>query len=169
MTFSFIRDGKQVEREVRLRVTPRLVPDADSSPPSYLVFGGLVFQPLTRSFLELYDDPPSHMVDLYLHRNAHTSDRSGVIVLSRVLPAAINRGYEDFEDEIIVKVDGRVPRDLADLTRHLDGATGEFVQLETREDRRVVLDRERAIEVLPRLLERYAISSDRSPDLPRRP
>ena len=169
VTLSFIRAGKQFEREVRLRVTPRLVPDADSTPPSYLIFGGLVFQPLTRSFLELYDDPPSHMVDLYFHRNAQTADRSGVIILSRVLPSAVNRGYEDFEEEIIARIDGRVPRDLADLTRHLDAAKGEFVQMETRQGRRVVLDRERAVAGLPRVLERYAISSDRSPDLPRRP
>ncbi|TFH24244.1 MAG: trypsin-like serine protease, partial [Myxococcales bacterium] len=53
------RDGKRLDREVVLLATRPLVPDTQHGQPSYLVYGGLVFQPPTRDFIELFEEPPS--------------------------------------------------------------------------------------------------------------
>jgi S1-C subfamily serine protease len=159
------RDGKRFDREVVLRSTRPLVPDTQHGRPSYLVYGGLVFQPLTRDFIELFEDPPSEMAELYLYSNVRTPERSQVVVLSRVLPAAVNRGYEEFEDQTIGEVEGRVPRDMADLVRLLEAADGEYVRIVTRQGGRIVLDRRRAVASGSRVLERYGIGHDRSEDL----
>ena len=159
------RDGERIERDVVLRATDPLVPDTQHGPPSYFIYGGLVFQPLTREYIELFEDPPSDLAELYLYSNVRSPERSQVVVLSRALPAGLTRGYEDFEDQIVARVEGRVPRDLADLASILESAEGRFVRIDLRHGGRVVLDRDRAEAAGPRLLDRYGILRDRSRDL----
>jgi S1-C subfamily serine protease len=160
------RDGKRMTRSVRLRNEPKLVPGPQYDVrPSYLIFGGLVFQPLTVDFIELFEEFPSHMANYYQHQNIRTESRSQVIVLSQVLAAPVNRGYHDIEYVVVKTVNGKVPRDMRQLTEMIDDLDKGVLDLRTDSDRRLVIDVARAREAGPSLLKRYGIRRDRSPDL----
>ncbi len=160
------RGGKRLTESVRLRNEPMLVPGPQyDTRPSYLIFGGLVFQPLTVDFIELFEDFPSHMADYYQHQNIRTAERAQVIVLSQVLAAPVNRGYHDIEYVVIKTVNGKAPRDMRQLAELIDDLDKGSLDLRTDSERRLVIDVERAREAGPSLLKRYGIRRDRSPDL----
>jgi hypothetical protein len=105
------------------------------------------------------------MANYYQHQNIRTESRSQVIVLSQVLAAPVNRGYHDIEYVVVKTVNGKVPRDMRQLTEMVDDLDKGVLDLRTDSDRRLVIDVARAREAGPSLLKRYGIRRDRSPDL----
>jgi hypothetical protein len=172
--------GKELELEVwrddarqtvrfPLRAPAPLVPRAQyDRAPSYLVFGGFVFQTLTRDFLSTWeswwDKAPKEFLHLY-YSGTRTADRHEVVVISQVLADEVNVGYDHLYSESIVAIDGVMPRDLADLAARLDRADG-LVELRTSSDGVIVVDAAAARESTARILARYKIPRDRSLDLP---
>lgn len=114
--------------EVTLAPWRPLVPTAPRDrAPRYLVFGGLVFQPLTRDYLTTWDTwwnnaPKELLTAFYLGRR--TAERHELLVLTEVLEGPATTGYDSFVNETVVRIDGHAPRDLADLARVLDAARG---------------------------------------------
>ena len=125
-----IRDRQR--QTVNVRVTRRL--DAESlipenvlgEPAEYAVDAGFVIRELTADYLRAYGQRWEVQVNpriahLYLSRGqqpAKPGDR--IVILSRVLPDAINVGYHMFHDEIVTKVNGEPVRNMADVFRILD-------------------------------------------------
>lgn len=137
--------------------------------PSYLIYGGLVFQPLSRNFLETWrkwwNDAPPELLKMY-YGGLRTESRRQVVVLSQVLADESNVGYPGFRNSVIASVNGESIADLADLTRRLDAAEG-LVEIRTSNDGLIVIDANTLQEANARVLERYRIQSDRSTDLPK--
>jgi S1-C subfamily serine protease len=162
------RGGERVELSVELKSHQLLVPlDRHDQRPSWFVFGGMVFQALTRDYLQTWDDwwdkAPVSLLHPYYYGN-RTEAHHEAIVLTQVLADELNVGYESFEFTIVATVDGHVPVDLADFVRRVDGAEGRIeVAMTTGE--RIVMDAARAREAAPPILQRYRVPADRSTDL----
>lgn len=126
MRLGLRRDGVQREADVTLAPWVPLVPSAPRDrAPRYLVFGGLVFQPLTRDYLTTWEmwwnnAPKELLTAFYLGRR--TAERAELLVLTEVLETPLTTGYDTYVNETVVRVGERVPRDLADLARLLDEA-----------------------------------------------
>jgi hypothetical protein len=127
-----VRDGKRKRAKARLQPEKPLVPGPryDRS-PTYLIFAGLVFQPLTLDYIDLYEEPPNDMANYYLYQNVRTPDRHQVIVIGQVLAVRLNRGYHDAEGLIVKTVDGRIPRDMGHLAELIDKAEGPTLDIVT--------------------------------------
>jgi hypothetical protein len=82
-----------------------------------------------------------------------------------VLADAVNVGYEPFHNDVVEQVNGESPVDMADFVRRMDAATGEVVLL-LSSGAKVLLDAAAARASMPRILSRYHVPGDRSPDLP---
>ncbi len=166
------RDGAPFEADVTLAPLPRLVPRTlGVGRPSFFVFGGLLFVPVTRGYLRTWGDDwmseaPTDLVTLY-ESGVRTERMQEIVVLQKVLADEVNRGYHGMRDLRIVKCQDRRVRSLADLVRRVDRSREEFIRFETADGRSVVLDRAQAVERLPQVLERYGLPEDRSTDLPR--
>ncbi|HEU4405198.1 MAG TPA: serine protease [Polyangiaceae bacterium] len=164
----FLRDGAQQRRLLELKPSCRLVPrnQYDRS-PTYFVYGGLVFQPLTRDFLatweKWWEKAPEEFVHLY-HAGVRTEARQEVIVLSQVLADAVNVGYERRINESVATVNGVPPRDMRDFVRLLSRAQG-TVEIRLSSNSLIVLDVPALSEARHRILARYRVSADRSSDL----
>lgn len=163
-----------LRKGVRRKVTLKLAPPAPLVPrsqydrtPTYYIYGGLVFQVLSRDFLSTWDSwwdkAPKEFLHLYYSGN-RTPERQEVVILTQVLADEINVGYEHLYSESIVAVNGRMLRDMVDLVRQLESSRG-LVELKTSSDGLIVLDAEGARGATQRILSRYRISRDRSPDL----
>ncbi|MCA9689900.1 MAG: serine protease [Nannocystaceae bacterium] len=171
LSLTILRDGAPRELVVELRPEPYLVArNQYDVAPTYFVFAGLVFQPLSRDFLATWDEwwyrAPSEFLVQY-HTGLRSPERHEIVVLAQVLADEINVGYGSLYSEMIVAVNGHQPRDLADLVRRIEAATqaGGVIELRTSLRGRIVLDAARAQGATARILDRYNIPADRSPAL----
>jgi S1-C subfamily serine protease len=149
-------------------LVPRLQYDR---PPSYYIYGGLVFSTLTLNYLMTWgekweNDAPGNLLNLLINdRPAEAGEEA--VVLINVLPADLNAGYEASINERIVSVNGRKVRNLVDLVRLVegDGEGGDFVEFRDARGHTMVMDRHEAKARHREILATYVIPADRSPDL----
>jgi len=167
-----LREGQVHKLRVQLNVgrdAVDLVPPAEyDRQPSHFIVGGLVFQRLTENYLrdtEAGEAPRSNLIN-YLYFGVPTKDRRAIVVLTGVLPDEINVGYESMANyAVIAKANGRSVSTLQDLVDAVEANTGTYHVFLDEWGRQIVLDRVKTEERSPGILERYMVSSDRSPDL----
>ncbi len=162
------RDGKQtnvVYRLPKFEYSVSLVPAATyDQEPEYLILGGLVFQPLTDSYLQSWGTDWRHRSPFRLnfyHNDPPAKDRPALILMSQVLPDAFNIGYQDQKWLVVDKVNGQRISRLADLRQALDKPVDGFHVIELVQSdslRRIVLTAgENEKEATTRVLKRYGI------------
>ena len=139
--------------------------------PSYFIYGGVVFCPLTRNLLRewgnnWYNSAPKEFVAL-LGRNYREPDRDEVVIVLKVLAADANQGYHDLSHWTVERVNGQTVRNLAHLAALVEdeASTGPYVEFIGESGQQLVLDRKQVAAENSRILELYRIGSDRSPDL----
>jgi hypothetical protein len=123
--FEIFRDGKKLYLDVEIKnfaVSDMLVPCYDyDKQPKYLVYGGYVFQKLTREYYTLWGDDwggkvTPHLYQYYLYNAFNpTNDRSEIVFLSFVLPAPINLGYQDLARIVVSTWNGKKIRNFNDI------------------------------------------------------
>jgi hypothetical protein len=132
--------------------------------PDYLVWGGLLFQPLTRDYLTTWDEwwnkGPKEFLDLY-YRGRRMPDRREVVILSQIFSDEVNTGYAHLYNESIVRIGDQVPRDFIDFADTLEQAIG-LVRIETSSGGVIILHADDARRATPRILARYQIPRARS-------
>ena len=143
--------------------------------PTYYVFAGLVFQPLTSDYLKtahsaqysLLSYIPEYTMQGYrkLIPERIKSDRKQVVILTTVLPDAINRGYKDMESSVIYAVNSVPVKDMKHLIELIESAKGPFLTLTTDYGNLITVDLAKARKKNAHILQNYQISTDRSPDL----
>ncbi len=175
VTIDLLRNTQRIKVDVKLEKPigcERLVPNMKyDMQPTYLIYGGLVFTPLTLNYLKEYGDEndwsaraPSHLVHYYLNEEPK-QDRRSIIIISKVLADESNIGYHAYQDGVVVKINGRHINTIDDVVKALSENSGKFVEVEDTKGYRLVLDRQMAIEAKNNILKRYKITADRSLDL----
>jgi S1-C subfamily serine protease len=150
-----LRDKRRVELAVRLLPIDReafLIPIASADEvPEYVVFGGLVFQELTRGYLQgawggdWWQSADARLLYLTQDRSLFPEpDRRRIVVLNRVLPHAVNAGYQSESSLVLERLNGVAVRDLAHLSALLRAAGARYAVFEFMGGDRLVLSFERA-------------------------
>lgn len=158
-------------QSVRMTMQPMawLVPRTEfDRRPMWFLFGGLVFQRLTAEFLRIWgehwwDKAPKELLHLY-YSGLRKPEQQEVVVLAQVLADAVNVGYEPFVNDVVATANGERPVDMRDFVRLVDTAKGEVV-LKLSSGATVLLDADAARAAAPRILSRYHVPADRSPEL----
>jgi S1-C subfamily serine protease len=136
--------------------------------PAYFVYGGFVFQTLTRDYLTTWDKwwnkAPKEFLHYY-YLGFRTPEQHEVVILSQILADDINVGYGHLYNEAVAKLDGVVPHDMEDFVARLSAATG-VVEIQTTSGGIIMLDADEVRKATPRILARYRIPRDRTPGLP---
>jgi len=162
------RGGVAHELEVTLQPWRPLVPRSryDQS-PRYFVYGGLVFQTLTRDFLGTWDKwwnkAPKEFLNFY-YLGQRTAERAEIVILNQIFADEINVGYAHLYNEAVATVNGVIPHDLADFVARVTATTG-VVEITTTSGGVIMLDAAEVARAMPRILERYRIPRDRSPEV----
>lgn len=164
------REGQSLDVRYALpaiETAARLVPDSPPDrEPEYSIVGGLVFQPLTRNYLQSWGQDWERLAPFrlaYFRNEEPSPQRPAVLVLSSVLPDVSNLGYQDVRNLVLERVNGQPVSRLPDLSRALQNPQDgfhvfEFMKGETL--RRIVLDAAVTGEATQRVLERYGIDRD---------
>ena len=163
------RGGKPKSVELTLAKWMPLVPRSRyDEPPQYFVYGGLVFQTLTRDYLTTWDKwwnkAPKEFLNYY-YLGYRTPEQHEVVILTQILADEINVGYAHLYNEAVATLNGRAPLDMNEFVEMLSNARG-VVEITTTSGGMIMLDADEVRKATQRILVRYHIPRDRTASLP---
>lgn len=174
LVYEILRQGQLKTVRLKLDINTRsgrLVPmKRYDVQPTYYVYGGLVFCPLTLNYLlswgdDWSEDAPYSLLNYFVDGEL-TREGEEVVVIIKVLASNLNNGYDDLVDSRIVEVNGKPILNLQDLIRTVETDTEtEFVVFKTEHNQSIALDRKKAEAAQAEILTTYRIAEDRSVDL----
>lgn len=138
--------------------------------PSYYVYGGLVFCPLTMNYLlswgdDWSEDAPYKLLTYFVDGKL-TREGEEVVIIIKVLANDINNSYDDMANRRISEVNGKKILNLRNLIQAVEAETEvPYVVFKTEDNETIALDRKKAEETQDAILTTYQISDDRSSDL----
>lgn len=160
------RDRKEVDVDIELkRFLPYLIQAAKyDDKPRYVMFAGLVFQPLDRNLLSAHnisDLQVRYFFNYYVSEQLY-DERPEIVILTSVLPDAINTHLRDFTNCIVEEVNGREIKSLRDVYDALhNDAKGDYHVIKCLGNGRpLVLEVARVPEAQKRIMTQYAVSAD---------
>lgn len=176
----FLRKRRVRTRKVRLAPLSTLVPRPRYGVrPSYVVFAGLVFTPLSYNYMKVWDWKDVEPRFRYLYVDGlPTPARREVVLLSQVLAHDINVGYHRLLNAVVDRINGVAITQMRDVVRALARPSGKFhvIELDNHAGERssdyhaafgtrLVFRASLAEAATREILERYDISAARSADL----
>ncbi len=170
--FKVLRDGKEITVNYKLRRYKRLVPNrVFGKLPTYYFIGGLLFVPLSINHLDEYRQWYNGPINLvYQVINGKVSkELQQIVVLSSVLAAEVNVGYQKLRSLIVEKVNGQKIKDLKQLISIVENSKKGFLIFQLKNKTKIVFDIEKLRKSTAPIMKRYRIPKDRSPDLTAKP
>ena len=170
---TILREGKEINIKVNLFRSlkkDRLVPmEQYETLPTYYIYGGLVFCPLTKDLLNIWGSQwvqtaPRELI-YYLLNNIPEKEDQQIVVLLKVLASEVNQGYQNVSNWVVDRVNGEKIWSMHDLLEKIENCQDAYVILEDQWNKKIVLDKNKAIESQQEILETYRIPFDRSEDL----
>lgn len=141
--FTIQRDGKR--KTIPVTVEPIDKAGIVSEPyffdrqPRYYILGGLVFQELSRPYLQEWGggwakEAPQRLVYLDAFQGEMPDDHGKVVFLSQVLPTQDTLGYENLDHLVVNKVNGVEIKSLDDLAKAAASPKDGFHRIEFDQD-----------------------------------
>ena len=138
--------------------------------PTYYIYGGIVFCPVTVDLLKAwgsnwYDKAPKDLM-AKLHSNIPDKENEQIVIVLKVLADEVNKGYHGFSNWTIDKVNGKKILNIEELINIVEQEDEDpFVVFEDTSGNQIVLNRDEIKQNNERILEVYRVPKDRSPDL----
>lgn len=124
--FTVLRDGEKMDLTATLAAPePPLVPGhINDSPPNFLIKGGIVFQELSRTYLQAYGKEwttraPLSLMHVMESPEDYEEERTSLVFLSRVIPNPATIGYDQLGAVIVNSANGKPVPNLAALAEAL--------------------------------------------------
>ena len=173
LKLTILREGQRMEIEVNLfrsLTKDRLVPmEQYETLPTYYIYGGLVFCPLSKDLLNIwgpqwYQSAPRELACCLLDNFPEREDEQ-VVVMLKALAADVNQGYQNLGNWVVDMVNGEKIWNMHDLVDRIENCEEPFIILEDEYHKKLIIDRVKAQNSHQEVLEIYRIPSDRSDDL----
>ncbi|KAD4887917.1 hypothetical protein R6Q59_034989 [Mikania micrantha] len=166
-----LRNSKIKEFHIKLATHKRLIPaHIGGKPPSYYIIAGFVFAAVSVPYLRSeygkdYDfDAPVKLLDKHLHVMAESVDEQ-VVVVSQVLVADINIGYEEIVNTQVIAFNNKPVKNLKSLADMVENCNEEFLKFDLEYEQIVVLRTKTAKKATGDILLTHCIPSAMSDDL----
>jgi len=161
-----IRNRQEMDVTVKLDSTWPYLMQANTydAAPRYVLYGGLLFQPMSRNFLEAYDIDDlrvRYFYDFFLDDELY-KQHPELIVLSAILPDPINTYLNDFKDGIVDEINGEKVRTLDDLANGFRKPADQYVIKLIGVGRPLVLDRAAVEAARERIDGRYNVVKEQN-------
>lgn len=167
-----LRDGKASTVNVKLSKTGgefKLVGDKRfETPPSYFIYGGFVFMPLTSDYINASNSLFGNGLDenlTVLKQFWPTEERKQAVIISKVLPDNSNKGFHNISNFLVQTINGKKVKSFKQFYKVLNAVDSRFIVLEDSFGYQVVIDREKAKKYQSLILKRYRIAEALSIDL----
>ncbi|KAI4975988.1 hypothetical protein ZWY2020_049595 [Hordeum vulgare] len=166
-----LRSSKIHEFNIKLSIHKKLIPaHIKGRPPSYYIVAGFVFMVVSVPYLRSeygkdYEfDAPVKLLDKHLHAMAQSPDEQ-LVVVSQVLVADINIGYEEIVNTQVRAFNGKPVNNLKQLATMVEDCNKEFLKFDMDYDQVVVLETKTARAATQDILTTHCIPSAMSDDL----
>jgi S1-C subfamily serine protease len=163
--FKILRDGKEMDLVYTLpkaSYADELVPSQSfDQAPEYVIVGGLIFTPLTGAYLRSWGPAWRQRSPFrlsYYTSGKVTAERPQRVILTQILPAPSNIGYEALRNLVIDEINGMKIKTIADIPVALKSPIDGFdvFRFEGGESvRQVVLDANELDQVNQQILAHY--------------
>ncbi|MFZ4774181.1 MAG: PDZ domain-containing protein [Terrimicrobiaceae bacterium] len=167
LTFRIFRDGNILELPIKLEVRDRSKILSESyvvdRAPRFIILGGVVFMELSRPYLQEWGadwpkEAPQRLVYYDAFQNELPQDRGKIVFISQILPSPDTLGYENLDNLVVSKVNGREIRSLDDLAEAAKHPVDGFQKIELEEDPGVLFLDAAAIEAnRDKLIQKYSL------------
>jgi S1-C subfamily serine protease len=158
---SILRETKPLECEVRFdRAWPHTIQASsyDVTPP-YILYGGLLFQPLSRNLMAAYQFDNlriNYHYDFFISKELYV-DHPEIIVLSSILPDPLNTFLAEFREGIVDEINERKIKTLRDMAAALAEPSEFYVIKFIGLGRPLVLERAAVEAARERIIKRYNV------------
>lgn len=166
-----LRNSKIISFNIKLETHKRLIPaHIKGKPPSYYIVGGFVFSAITVPYLRSeygkdYEfDAPVKLLEKHLHGMAQSIDEQ-LVVVSQVLVADINIGYEEIVNTQVIAFNGKPVKNLKSLANMVESCNEKFLKFNLEYEQIVVLQTKTAKAATKDILTMHCIPSAMSEDL----
>lgn len=132
--------------------------------PAYVLFGGLLFQPLSRNLLGAYQfqsDRINYYYDNFVTKELY-KDHPEIVVLSAILPDPINTYLTEFREGIVDEINDRKIRSLKDAADALATKPEFYVIKFIGYARPLVLERSAVESARERIQQRYNVLKEQN-------
>ncbi|XP_010450457.1 PREDICTED: protease Do-like 10, mitochondrial [Camelina sativa] len=166
-----LREGKEQEFSITLKPLQPLVPVHQFDQlPSYYIFAGFVFVPLTQPYLHEYGEDwyNTSPRSLCMRALKDLPKKAGqqLVIVSQVLMDDINTGYERLTELQVKKVNGVEVDNLRHLCQLIENCNTENLRVDLEDDERVIFLNYQSAKIATSLiLKRHRIASAMSSDL----
>ena len=159
------RQNKSIDTKVTLkRFLPYLIAAKKyDEKPRYIMFSGLVFQPLDRNLMAAHgmkNLQVRYHFDSYVSADIY-KDRPEVIVLTSILPDSINSYFSNFKHSIVDEVNGVKVKTLKDVHNALAKDKDDYIIISLLGNGRpIVIERAKVEAAQKRIQEKYNVIKD---------
>jgi len=166
VTLDIIRAGKPQKVTINLSHPWPFVLQANAydEKPRYVVFGGLVFQPVDANFMDAHS--PDDLRLRYYFNNFIAQglyrERSEIVVLSSVLADPVNAYTNEFRYSIVDKINGQSIKKLEDVAEAFSKPEEYYVIEMLGRDRPIVLERAAVEAARERIRSRYRVVKEQN-------
>jgi S1-C subfamily serine protease len=134
------------------------------SPPRFVLFAGLLFQPLSKNFMDAYQTDDlrlRHYYNYFITEEIYR-EHPEVIVLSNVLPDPVNAYLSDFRFQIVDQINGQKMRTLRDVSKAFSEQQDYYVIQFVGSSRPAVLERSAVEQARTRILANYSVQEEQN-------
>ncbi|KAK6123389.1 hypothetical protein DH2020_042865 [Rehmannia glutinosa] len=166
-----LRNSKILKFNVKLGTHRRLIPAHNKGrPPSYYIIAGFVFTTVSVPYLRSeygkdYEyEAPVKLLDKLLHEMPQSPEEQ-IVVVSQVLVADINIGYEDIVNTQVLALNGQPVKNLKSLANMVENCNDEYLKFDLEYQQIVALQTKTAKAATLDILSTHCIPSAMSDDL----
>ncbi|XP_019088189.1 PREDICTED: putative protease Do-like 11, mitochondrial [Camelina sativa] len=158
-----LRKGKEHEYNITLKpVKPNVKVQQFYNLPSYYIFGGFVFVPLTKAYS---DNLSLSGCKCALYNTYRKAGEHQLVIISKILEDDINKGYESLDDLQVKKVNSVKVKNLKHLCELIEKCSTKDLRLVLEDNKVMVLNTESAKKATLKIMERHKIKSVISKDI----
>ncbi len=168
VTFKLLRQQEVIEVSPKLKSTNalRMLARRYDIKPRYIMFGGLLLQPMSRNLLSarrFTDLRINYYFNRFITDEIYV-DNPELVILTTVLNDPVNTYIADYAPGIVESINGKKIRSLADAAAALDQKVDFHVLKLHGNSRPLVLSDEDVTEAMPRIVQRYNVAETRNLD-----
>jgi len=132
------------------------------SPPRFVLFAGLVFQPLSKNFMDAYqvDDLRLRYFYNYFITDEIFKEHPEVVVLSNILPDPVNAYLSDLRFQIVDKINDKKIHTLQDVADAFAQTSDYYVINFVGSSRPAVLERSAVEQARERIIANYNVQKE---------
>jgi S1-C subfamily serine protease len=166
LKFSILRDKKPLEVEVKFTAAwpHNLQANRYDEQPSYVLFGGLLFQPLSRNLVNAYafqNPRVDYYFDYFITKELY-QERPEVIILSSIMADPLNTYLGEFREQIVDEVNDKKVKTLKDLADAFAQKPDYYVIKFVGAGRPLVLERAAVETARERIKTRYNVTEEQN-------